>query len=243
MKSIILTAITLFLSFASNVLAETTLKEAAQRELERLNGRGGSFSKLAERYQQMFLKYPIAYFAAVMPSEEGKPRTFRIFVSGEEVYIAATQGWNLVADASGVYEWETGKPTGIKTRRNNDDLLSYVNYLGDSGGILSLLYVGYSSRSESCEVEQNKEKGWTELRLKGPGPAGPGSFVPTVFFSEAPFWLHGMRGMRDAKTGEITVSKPREVERVPEEIRQAFKAVKFEESDLSLKRHLRFPVL
>jgi hypothetical protein len=216
-----------------------SLKETVQQQIERLKAGGakpGVPPEFIEKLNQLFLEYPISHFVIDGLSKDGKPTTTRIFIKGEEVYIAADQGWNLVADDSGVYEWEAGKQVGIKIMRDNEELLSYVNYLTDPSGILSALYNGYGETPEKYEVVQNEEKGWTELRLKTPLYG-----FEAVFFSEKPFWLHGMRVKKpDGKAAELSISKPRKVDVVPEEILQRFKAVKFEDSDLSLKRHLIF---
>jgi len=230
---------TSLLLLPGNGVAEPTLKEAAEQQIERLkeaNDKPVLYSKLAEKYQQMFLQFPITYFSINGLSKNSEPRTVRIFIKDEDVFIAADQGWNLVANGSGVYEWEAGKQTGIKLRRNNGELLSYVNYLTDPAGILSGLYGGYLETPEKYEVAENKEKGWTELRLKKPIYG-----FEAVFFTEAPFWLDGMRTKSPAGTiAEMTISKPREVSTVPKEIMQQFRAIKFEDSGLSLKRHLTF---
>jgi hypothetical protein len=217
---------------------EQSLKETVQQQIERLkegSAKPGVSLELVEKLNQLFLQFPISHFVIDGLSKDGKPITKRIFIKGEEVYIAAAQGWNLVADDSGVYEWEAGKQVGTRIRRNNAELVSYVQYLTDPSGILSALYGGYRETPEKYEVVQNEEKGWTEFRLREPLYG-----FEAVYFSEKPFWLHGMRWAKNGKTAELSISKPRKVNVVPEDILQRFKAVKFEDSDLSLKRHLIF---
>jgi hypothetical protein len=239
MKQTIFALAGFLLLFPGNLVAEPTLKEAAQQQIGRLKEakeKHALYSKLVEKYQQMFLQFPITFFSISGISKDAEPRTIQVFINGEEVFIAADHGWNLVANASGVYEWEAGKQTGIKIRRNNAELLSYLNYLTDPSGILSGLYGVYLETPGKYQVTENKEKGWTELRLKKPIYG-----FEAVFFTETPFWLHGMRTKSPAgKSAEMTISKPHEVAMVPEEIMRQSKAVKFEDSDLSLKRHLTF---
>ncbi|HWB05544.1 MAG TPA: hypothetical protein VG796_21175 [Verrucomicrobiales bacterium] len=228
------------LLFPPGLFAEAGLKEAVREQIRRIESattKPGVYPEFAEKLNQIFLQHTVAQIVIEEVSKGKRRVTKNIYIKGEEVCVEASSGWNLVADSSGVYEWETGKRQGIKIKRGDEDLLAYVNYLMDPSGVMSSLYSRFRMTPEGFEKAQNKDKGWTELRLKVPIEGAQA----VVYFSENPFWLHGFQMKApDGKTAGITISKPKNAAGMPEEFMGRFKQIKFEDSGLSLKRHLVF---
>jgi hypothetical protein len=194
--------------------------------------------ELAERVQGLFLRYPVAHIVSTHPSATGTTLTTDIYVAGEEVYVLeANEGWNLAATTAGVFEWEKGKKTGFKIKRNNEDLFAYLCYVTDPAGLMSALYASYRKAPEKFTATVDDKKGWTELRLNARAEG-----LEAIYISEKPLWFRGLRMTNPAtgKSSEMLVSEPQEIKQLPEAIGQQLKKIKFEGSNLSLKRHMTF---
>jgi hypothetical protein len=102
---------------------------------------------------------------------------------------------------------------------------------------MTSLYYKYLTSPNEFTVIPNKKKKWTELRLKTPS-----EIFQAIYVSEKPLWFYGVR-MKQPGTGrkaEITISRPTEIKELPEELAGQLKVMKFEDSDLTLKRHMSF---
>lgn len=247
MKKLIL-YLTLGALLPVRLIADPSIKELVEQHIEllmhpeKLGAQpgttvpgGADFASISKR---IFLQYPISHIVCTSAPENGKKTVTDIYVKGEEVYIAqANTGWNLVANGSGVFEWEAGKKTGIKMVRSNADIAAYVEYLIDPAGIMSGTYLSYLAAPDSFTVKNDKENGWTELR---PNKMLSPDLDVTIYVSEKPLWLHRSKIKNAGATGIYTVTEPVEEKALPAGFLQSFKAVRFSDSPLTLKRHLVF---
>lgn len=195
------------------------------------------YPELAGRMEGLFMRYPCSHII-VSGSGGGKKGTTDIYIKGEVIYVIGSgDGWNLAANRDGVFEWEKGKTNGIRIKRSNEDLVTYMYYLTDPSWIMASLYYTYLTSPDQFTVVPNKKKKWTGLRLKTPKEG-----FEAIYVSENPLWFYGMRfkNPETKRTAEITVSEPKEMQELPEELAQQLKGVKFEDSDLTLKRHMTF---
>jgi hypothetical protein len=196
------------------------------------------YPELAERIEGLFLRYPVTHIVVSNSSEETKKGTTDIYVKGEEVYIIqAGEGWNLVANSAGVFEWERWKKTGIKIKRNNEDLVAYLYYLTDPSWVMASLYYEFLTSPNEFRVVPNRNKKWMELRLKRQGMG-----FEAIYVSQKPLWFYGLRfkNPKTGRAGEMTISEPKEINELPDELTQQLKGVKFEDSILTLQRHMTF---
>lgn len=228
--------------FSSSLFAEPNLKEEVALQKDRLSqaikdGTPGVYPGLIERLDRLFLQYPITHIVITSISKEGKKKSTEIYIRGEEVYVTqADDGWNLVANSNGVFEWEEGKRDGLKIKRSNRDLAAYLEYLTDPAGVVSSLYGQFLASPDRFTIVHNNAKKWMELRPKT--PLGP---FEALYVSEKPLWFHGLRAKDETgQTKEMMISEPKELQELPEKCAEHFKAIKFEASDLSLKRHMIF---
>ena len=158
--------------FSSRLFAEPNLKEEVALHKDRLSqaikdGTPGVYPGLIERLDRLFLQYPITHVVITSVSKEGKKKSTEIYIRSEEVYLTqADDGWNLVANNNGVFEWEEGKRDGIKIKRSNRDLAAYLEYLTDPAGIVSSLYGEFLASPDRFAIVSNNAKKWMELRPK-----------------------------------------------------------------------------
>jgi hypothetical protein len=194
------------------------------------------YPELADRMEGLFLRYPATHIL-ISGSGGAKAKT-DIFIKGEEIYvISANDGWNLAATRDGVFEWETGKTNGIKIKRSNEDLVNYLFYLTDPSWIMTSLYYTHLTSPNEFTIIPDKKKNWTELRLKTPKEG-----FEAIYVSEKPLWFHGLR-VKDAETKrtvEMTISEPKEIKKLPAELARQLKGMTFEDSNLTLQRHMTF---
>jgi hypothetical protein len=225
----------------THLFAEPSVKEVANQCITNFakskNDRKPVFyPELADRMEGLFLRYPVTHI--VISGSGGPKAKTDIYIKGDEIYvIAANEGWNLAATREGVFEWETGKTNGIKIKRSNEDLVNYLFYLTDPSWIMASIYYTYLTSPNEFTVVPDKKKKWTELRFKTPKEG-----FEAIYVSEKPLWFHGFRLKRpDTKrTAEITISEPQEMKELPAELARRLKGMTFEDSDLTLQRHMTF---
>ncbi len=194
------------------------------------------YPELADRMEGLFLRYPATHIL-INGSGGAKGKT-EIYIKGEEIYVVeANDGWNLAATGEGVFEWETGKTNGIKIKRSNQDLVNYLFYLTDPSWIMASLYYTYLTSPNEFIVVPDKKKKWMELRLKSPKEG-----FEAIYVSTKPLWFYGLRlkNPETKRTAEITVSEPQEMKELPAELARQLKGVRFEDSNLTLQRHMSF---
>jgi hypothetical protein len=239
-KTILYLAVSGFL--ASHLFAQSGIKEVVNQRIanyaQSKNDRKPVFyPELAERMEGLFLRYPVTHIV-ISGSGGAKKGKTDIYINGEDIYvIQGVDGWNLAANRQGIFEWETGKTNGIKLKRSDEDLVSYLFYLTDPSWIMASLYYTYLTSSNEFTVVPNKKKKWTELRLKTPKEG-----FEAIYVSEKPLWFYGFRlkNIESKRTAEITISEPKEMKELPEDLARQIKGVKFEDSNLSLQRHMTF---
>ena len=187
---------------SSRLFAEAGVKEAVKRQMamfERCkNDRlPVGYPELAERVEGLFLRYPAAHIAISGSSEGPKNAITDIYIKGEEIYVInAADGWNLAANRAGVFEWEKGKKTGIKIKRNDDELVAYIYYLTDPSWIMAAFYYEYLASPKEFTVVPDKNNKWMELRLKTPRDG-----FEAIYVSEKPLWFYGLR-FQNPQTGQ-----------------------------------------
>ena len=228
---------------SSHLFAEPSLKEVVNQYMttyakSKNDRKPAVYPELAERIEGLFLRYPATHIVISGFSGGAKKGTTDIYIKGEEIYvIEADGGWNLAANSAGVFEWEKGKTNGIRIKRSNNDLVAYVYYLTDPSWIIASLYYEYLTSPNEFTVVPNKKKKWTELQLKTPRDG-----FEAIYVSEKPLWFYGLRlkNPQTKRAEEITISEPKEMKELPEELARQLKGVKFEDSNLTLQRHMTF---
>ena len=228
------------------VFAEPTFREVVDKyltETAHVKDRKGPllfYPRLVERIQGLFLRYPFSHIVITGPSEKGnKTVKTDIYINGENVYvIQADEGWNLWATSEGVFEWERGKMDGMKIKRSNEDLVAYLYYLTDPSWVMAALYHEYLTEPNRFTVVSGRKKGIWELRFKKPRDG-----FRAIYVIKKPLWFYGLSGIRpngNGETVEAIISEPTEVKGLPESAEKQFKAIKFQDSELSLHRHMLF---
>jgi hypothetical protein len=99
------------------------------------------------------------------------------------------------------------------------------------------IYYDYLTAPDEFTVVENKEKNWTQIEFKKPRDG-----FEAIYASEKPLWFHGMRfkNLESKNRQEVLISKSEETKGPPESFVQEFKGVKFENSDLTVRRHMVF---
>lgn len=238
-----LVGLALSLLLSCPAFAKPNLKAAVKRQIaifekSKNNRLPTLYPELADKLKGLFSRYPATHIVISGFYEGAEKETADIYIQGEDIYIDGTgDGWNLAANKSGVFEWKNGKKSGIKIKRNDDDLVAYLYYATDPSWIIASLYYEYLTSPHNFSVVPNKNKKWIELRLKIPRYG-----FGTIYVSEKPLWFYGMR-FTNPETGrrvEVMISEPEEVKVLPPKLSEQLKGMKFEDSALTLKRHMMF---
>jgi hypothetical protein len=125
---------------------------------------------------------------------------------------------------------------GIRTKRDNEELISYLYYLTDPSWIMAGFYSDYMAHPAAFTCVDHGG-GQSDFYLKQPAYG----FV-AFFASEKPLWFLGLR-CKDEKTGvvsEFQISEPEEAKEIPALIKDEVKTIHFEDSTLSLDRLMTF---
>lgn len=146
---------------------------------------------------------------------------------------------NLVTKGAKVYEWKVGQKTGDKMAAIPKDMVDYAIYLTDPAGFPSYLYSLYLKEPELFDAPRPGESGCMELRLKAPHKSG----FRAIHIDQKRFW-YGAFELEDRETGEvwkIIYTKPKAIDRIPDEVYERLKGVHFRESNSTLrKRHMHY---
>ena len=198
------------------------------------------YPQLAERIHGLFLRYPFLHIVVNGPSEMGEKMVKTdIYINADNIYvIQADEGWNLWATSEGVFEWEHGKRDGIKIKRSVEDLVAYIYYLTDPSWVMAAIYHEYLSEPKKFTVIPSKKEGLWELRLKMPRDG-----FRAIYVVKKPLWFYGLSMNKPGASGgtaEMVISEPREVKGLPEGFKRQFKEIKFQDSALTLHRHMVF---
>ena len=111
-----------------------------------------------------------------------------------------------------------------------------VCFLLDPAGIAGSLYAGYLRAPAGFKILPGKGGKWKEFQLKEPLDG-----FEAVYVSEKPFWLYGFRGKSAAGVSvERLNSAPEQIEKIPDDVKARLKGIHFEDSPLSLARHMRW---
>jgi hypothetical protein len=230
------------LLFVSDLFAEPTLREEVKKQMEVFEQTKNrpmpvGYPELAQRLEEMFLRHPVTHIV-ITGSSEGQSGATDIYIKAEEIYVInAAERWNLVANRNGVFEWQKDQKGGIKVKRNNEDLVAYLYYLTDPSWIMASIYYDYREAPDQFTLLPDKNKSWTQLEFKKPVDG-----FEAIYVSEKPLWFCGMR-VQNPQTGvrqEVFFSKPEETKGPPESFLQEFKKITFENSNLTLRRHMAF---
>ncbi len=198
---------------------------------------GMVFPNIAEMLDAIFLRYPVTHILAGGTD---------IYIDGSDIFViqqkdstAKEESWNLAVTADGVYEWKAGGKTGLKIKRDDKEIIAYIWYLLDPAGVNTGLYGDYLSAPSTFDVLPGKggvSTKWKEFR-----PKNPQDGFEAVYVTEKPLWYHGFRVKRpDGVSVEVINSDPEAIKDIPAVVKARMKGVKFEDSPLTLRRHLQF---
>jgi hypothetical protein len=173
----------------------------------------------------------------VFTEEGGKKVLYsEIYYSKGELHVVDhKKGWYLVTRGDGVYEWDKEQKEGIITKATAKDLIDYLIYLTDPSYIMTDLYYSVLQSPEQFLPPKDLEGGTVEWRFR---KALEG--FQSVLVSQEPAWLCGFE-TRNPVTGEtnrVTFTKPESLKQLPAELLDRMKGIKFEKSDLSIRRHM-----
>lgn len=151
---------------------------------------------------------------------------------------AASKGeqWNLVVKDGKAYEWRTGEAQGIVSDVNDKDMIDYLIYLTDPAMFLSQTYRDFLRRPKTfLPPNYDKQKDWTELKYKEPYHG-----IEALFVRKDPFWLHGIEIKNANLSVRLTFELPHSVDSIPAKVFDRLKNIKFDQSNLTLHRHMRY---
>jgi hypothetical protein len=183
----------------------------------------------------MFQRYPATH---ILVDDD-----IDIYISDEGIYfvlrkpVESLDDWNFAVTAHGVFEWQTGKKNGIKIARNDQEILGYLLYIIGANLFEGALYEDYLRAPDTFNVVPGKGGKWKEFRLKKPRDG-----FEAVYLTEKPLWFYGMR-IKTPRTGtlERLISAPEQIEKIPDDVKTRLKKIHFDDSPLSLARHMVWP--
>lgn len=197
-----------------------------------------AFLQFKERLEELFKKRSVTYIKlSSVELENSKEKITHIYFLPSELYIIQenNEEWNCVIKGDKVYEWRNGATKGFVIEKNEKDMVDYIIYLTDPAGFMGYFFKKYLDYPELFTVSLKPNE--KELRLKEPHYG-----IESIYISEAPLWFNGIRfkNQKTNETSELTVSKPADLKNVSNNIKLIPKDIYFEESDLTLRRHMEY---
>ena len=201
------------------------------------NSRAIFYPELSDRVRNLFPEEDCTKIDISHVENGKKTKNMTVYISGSSIEIVshAAEGWNLSTDGNEIYEWKYGAAEGLKIRRNNEHLVSYLYYLTDPSWMMADMYREYLDNPDATIVRKNLQMERTEIEFKEPIYG-----FEAVYVSGDPLWFLGFRVVHDGKTQEFLVSEPILMQKIPESIRKRRSEIRFKESDKTLERHMVF---
>lgn len=152
------------------------------------------------------------------------------------IAVPKLREWNLIVKDGKAYEWRTGETLGIVNKVSDKDMIEYLIYLTDPAVFLTQTHRDFLRRPEAFFPPKNdKQKRWTELKYRKPQHG-----ITALFVGQDPVWIYGIELINDGATVDMTFDLPHSVDAIPAELFDRLKGIQFEESTLSLRRHMTY---
>lgn len=197
------------------------------------------YSKFSNRIKNLFLTREISYLQ-VEATETGKKKSLiDIYYKKGQLYILQQpDGWNLITHKDYVYEWESGKDTGIKIKKNPTDLVDYITYITDPSSIIGYVYKKYLENPANFKVSESSHKQCKEYSPLGGLKTTYG--ISKLWVDDTKTWLCGLERIppKSGKNYSVYYSHPKSLSKIPSGIKQLPKEVKFTDSESTLRRHM-----
>ena len=192
------------------------------------------YPQLAERVRLQFPEGKAVHISWSSREGDGKVEDGELYLrSGELFVIQNGEGWNLVTRGDYVYEWRADKTEGIRIAKNEAELVDYALYLTDPALLMTGMYYEYLSNPNAFTREGPDDEGVFILRVKKPVEG-----FESVTLTEHPIWFRGL-SVKDP-SGVLRFSSPEIIPSIPDFLLDQLKGIRFEDSNLSLRRHLNY---
>lgn len=222
-----------------NVVDEylATIKTAQESDPEKLLQYG-------DRIKTLLRTHPLSHVRIFVEENGGKRKLATDIYYGKGQLHVIQHGdsellrrWNLVTKGKEAYEWRVGSQTGEINTVETKDLVDYTIYLTDPAMFPSSVFKQYLQSPELFNPPRAVESGCTELRFKKPFHG-----FSSIEVDLKTFWIGAME-FTNSKTDQqskIIFTKPTLIKKVPDEIFDRLKSVKFRQGKNSLRRHLQY---
>ena len=195
-----------------------------------------AFPQMGERIRTLFRTHPLSHVQIVIQRDgENKELATELYYGKGELHVVQhVDGWNLVSKGRDAYEWKHGSRSGEINSALAQELVAHTIYLTDPAYFPTYLYEKFLSEPELFETPTPGESGCQRLRLK----------QQLNGFSDVDVDLkrvwYGASEITNVETGEevrYIFSRPKPVEKIPEEVLNRVNRVRFRKGSNSLRRH------
>ena len=193
------------------------------------------FQETGERLHTLFRSHSLSHVQISHKKDNGKKElTTDLYYGQGELYVVQhVEGWNLVTKGNRAFEWRLGSRTGDNSPIEMKELIAYTIYLTDPAGFPSSLYQDYLSAPDSFETPVPGNAGCTKLRPKEP----IGGFTEIqVDLKRNWYGEFEFNGKAGVPTRWI-FSKPTAIRKIPDEVYERMKQIRFRMAKKSLRRH------
>jgi hypothetical protein len=196
------------------------------------------YPELAERVRLQFPRNHSIHVSWSTVQTDGKEIRGELYsCPGALFVVQQDEGWNLVTEGEYVYEWQPGQASGIRIKKNVDDLVDYALYLTDPALLMTSLYYEFLSNSGVFASPPIEEGGLVRLQMKESREG-----IESLLVVRKPLWFRGysFRIPASKVRGEFRVSTPQEVQSIPTWVTSLPTGIRFTDSDNTLQRHLDY---
>lgn len=193
------------------------------------------FHETGERLHTLFRSHSLSHVQIFIQKDNGKKKltTDLYYGKGEMHVVQHINGWNLVTKDNQAFEWRLGSRTGDNSPTEIKELILYAIYLTDPAGFPSYLYQDYLRAPDLFETPVPGNADCTKLRPKEP----IGGFTEIqVDLKRNWYGEFEFNGKAGVPTRWI-FSKPTAIEKIPDEVYERMKRIRFRIGKKSLRRH------
>jgi hypothetical protein len=194
-----------------------------------------AFPEMGERLHTLFRSHSLSHVQIFIQRGNAKRELGAdlYYGKGELHIVQHIAGWNLVTKGDEAFEWRFGARTGDNSPTEVKELFAYTVYLTDPAYFPTYLFEKYLSEPESFEPPVPGSPGLTKLRVKEPmhGFTEIQVDLKHVWYGEFEFI-----GKAGVPTRWI-FSKPKAIEKVPVEVFDRMKKIRFWKGTKKLSRH------
>lgn len=195
-----------------------------------------AFPEMGERIRTLFRSHPLSHVQIhVQRNCEDRELTTDLYYGQGELHLVQhVEGWNLVTKGRNAYEWKHGSRFGEINSAPTQELISYAIYLTDPAYFPTTLHETWLTQPERFKSSQAGENGYQRLRLTK--PLG-GMTELEIDLKRTWYGSFEFKNAKSSETVRYIYSRPKRIEKIPDDVLNRVKQIRFRRGKNSLRRH------